>query len=327
MPSSECDARENTMLKLIGWRLVQLPFILLAVYSITFALAWVIPGNPLEKDGRRPPLEVMEAMSESYNLNDPVGFYTGYLWKASGGAWLAGDRDGPVFNFGPSLRHENWTVNEIIASQLPVSMVLGFTAMVIAMILGITAGVLGAVRPRSWLDSLTIAVSLVGISFPAFVVGVVLLIVFSVWLGWFPVGGWGTWKHVALPAIALSLPFAAYIAQFTRSGMSEQLASDHIRTARAKGLSERVVVMKHALKNAFLPVLSYLGPATAAAMTGSFVVEKVFAVPGIGTHFVDAVLGKDITVLMGIVLVYATMLTLFNLLVDVAYRFVDPRVH
>jgi len=272
-----------------------LPFILLAVYSITFALAWVIPGNPLEKDGRRPPPEVMEAMSESYNLNDPVGFYTGYLWKASGGAWLAGDRDGPVFNFGPSLRHENWTVNEILASQLPVSMVLGFTAMVIAMILGITAGVLGAVRPRSWLDSLTIAVSLVGISFPAFVVGVVLLVVFSVWLGWFPVGGWGTWKHVALPALALSLPFAAYIAQFTRSGMSEQLASDHIRTARAKGLSERVVVMKHALKNAFLPVLSYLGPATAAAMTGSFVVEKVFAVPGIGTHFVDAVLGKDIT--------------------------------
>ena len=105
------------MLKLIGWRLVQLPFILLAVYSITFALAWVIPGNPLEKDGRRPSPEVMEAMSESYNLNDPVGFYTGYLWKASGGAWLAGDRDGPVFNFGPSLRHENWTVNEIIASQ------------------------------------------------------------------------------------------------------------------------------------------------------------------------------------------------------------------
>ena len=327
MPSSECDSRDATMIKLVGWRLVQLPIILLAVYTTTFALAWLIPGNPLEKDGRRPPLEVMEAMAENYNLNDPMGFYTDYLWKASGAAWLGGDRDGPVFNFGPSLRHENWTVNEILASQLPVSIVLGFTAMIIAIIFGITAGVLGAVWPRSWIDLCTIAISLVGISIPAFVVGVALLIVFSVWLGWFPVGGWGTWKHIVLPAVALSLPFAAYIAQFTRSGMIEQLASDHIRTARAKGLPERVVVMKHALKNAFLPVLSYLGPATAAAMTGSFVVEKVFAVPGIGTHFVDAVLGKDITVLMGIVLVYATMLILFNLLVDVTYQFVDPRVN
>jgi oligopeptide transport system permease protein len=315
------------MIKLIVWRLIQLPIILLAVYTTTFTLAWLIPGNPLEKDGRRPPPEVMDAMAENYNLNDPVGFYTGYLWKASGCAWIAGERDGPFFNFGPSLRHENWTVNEIIASQLPVSMVLGLSAIVIAIFLGITAGVLGAVRPTSWVDTCTVAISLVGISVPAFVVGVVLLVIFSVWLKWFPVGGWGTWHHVVLPAFALSLPFAAYIAQFTRSGMVDQLKSDHIRTARAKGLPERVVVMKHALKNAFLPVLSYLGPATAAAMTGSFVVEKVFAVPGIGTHFVDAVLGKDITVLMGIVLVYATMLTLFNLLVDVTYKFVDPRVH
>ncbi len=320
-----CDVRYATVKKLVVWRLIQLPIILLVVYTTTFALAWLIPGNPLEKDGRRPPPEVMEAMAENYNLNDPVGFYAGYLWKASGGAWLAGEHDGPIFNFGPSLRHENWTVNEILASQLPVSVILGLSAIIIAIVLGITAGVLGALWPRSWIDLLTIAISLVGISIPAFVVGVVLLIVFSVWLGCFPVGGWGTWKHVVLPAVALSLPFAAYIAQFTRSGMVEQLASDHIRTARSKGLPERVVVMKHALKNAFLPVLSYLGPATAAAMTGSFVVEKVFAVPGIGTHFVDAVLGKDITVLMGIVLVYATMLILFNLLVDVAYRFVDPR--
>ena len=320
-----CDVRYATVKKLVVWRLIQLPIILLVVYTTTFALAWLIPGNPLEKDGRRPPPEVMEAMAENYNLNDPVGFYAGYLWKASGGAWLAGEHDGPIFNFGPSLRHENWTVNEILASQLPVSVILGLSAIIIAIVLGITAGVLGALWPRSWIDLLTIAISLVGISIPAFVVGVVLLIVFSVWLGCFPVGGWGTWKHVVLPAVALSLPFAAYIAQFTRSGMVEQLASDHIRTARSKGLPERVVVMKHALKNAFLPVLSYLGPATAAAMTGSFVVEKVFGVPGIGTHFVDAVLGKDITVLMGIVLVYATMLILFNLLVDVAYRFVDPR--
>jgi oligopeptide transport system permease protein len=175
------------------------------------------------------------------------------------------------------------------------------------------------------LDAASFLVAIVGISLPSFVIGVVLLVVFAVWFQWFPISGWGTWRHLVLPSIALSLPFAAYIAQLTRSGMIEQLRSDHIRTARAKGLPERTVVLKHAMKNAFLPVLNYLGPATAAAMTGSFVVEKVFAIPGIGTHFVDAVLGKDITVLMGIVLVYSTMLVLFNLTVDVMYRFLDPR--
>jgi oligopeptide transport system permease protein len=210
-------------------------------------------------------------------------------------------------------------------AQLPVSMTVGLCAILLALCIGLTAGVLGATRPGSLLDAASFLVAIVGISLPSFVIGVVLLVVFAVWFQWFPISGWGTWRHLVLPSIALSLPFAAYIAQLTRSGMIEQLRSDHIRTARAKGLPERTVVLKHAMKNAFLPVLNYLGPATAAAMTGSFVVEKVFAIPGIGTHFVDAVLGKDITVLMGIVLVYSTMLVLFNLTVDVMYRFLDPR--
>jgi oligopeptide transport system permease protein len=310
---------------MVFWRLVQLPFILLAVYTATFLLAWQIPGNPLEKEGRRPPQEVMEAMQAQYNLDDPVAFYGDYLWKASGLAWVSGERDGPVFNLGPSLRHENWTVNDILMAQLPVSMTVGLCAILLALCIGLTAGVLGATRPGSLLDAASFLVAIVGISLPSFVIGVVLLVVFAVWFQWFPISGWGTWRHLVLPSIALSLPFAAYIAQLTRSGMIEQLRSDHIRTARAKGLPERTVVLKHAMKNAFLPVLNYLGPATAAAMTGSFVVEKVFAIPGIGTHFVDAVLGKDITVLMGIVLVYSTMLVLFNLTVDVMYRFLDPR--
>jgi len=310
---------------MVFWRLVQLPFILLAVYTATFLLAWQIPGNPLEKEGRRPPQEVMEAMQAQYNLDDPVAFYGDYLWKASGFAWVSGERDGPVFNLGPSLRHENWTVNDILMAQLPVSMTVGLCAILLALCIGLTAGVLGATRPGSLLDAASFLVAIVGISLPSFVIGVVLLVVFAVWFQWFPISGWGTWRHLVLPSIALSLPFAAYIAQLTRSGMIEQLRSDHIRTARAKGLPERTVVLKHAMKNAFLPVLNYLGPATAAAMTGSFVVEKVFAIPGIGTHFVDAVLGKDITVLMGIVLVYSTMLVLFNLTVDVMYRFLDPR--
>ena len=310
---------------MVFWRFVQLPFILFSVYTITFLLAWQIPGNPLEKEGRRPPPEVVKAMESQYNLDKPIVFYGEYAWDASGLAWVFGDHSGPVFNLGPSLRHENWTVNDILVSQLPVSMTLGLLAIVLALCIGTTAGVCSALRPGTWLDAIAIGISVVGISLPAFVVGVVLLIVFAVWLQWFPISGWGTWRHLVLPSLALSLPFSAYIAQLTRAGMLEQMKRDHIRTARAKGLPEYRVVLKHALKNAFLPVLSYLGPATAAAMTGSFVVEKVFAVPGIGTHFIDAVLGKDITVLMGIVLVYSCMLVLFNLLVDVTYQFFDPR--
>ncbi|MEE3002638.1 MAG: ABC transporter permease [Planctomycetota bacterium] len=312
---------------MIVTRLMQLPLILLAIYTITFMLVWIIPGNPLEKpEGRRPPAEIVDAMQARYNLDDPVVFYGDYLSGVTGLDWVLGDRDGPIIDFGPSLRHENWTVNEILAAQLPVSILLGLSAVALACLIGIGAGVLGAVRPGSLLDLGSLLLALVGISLPAFVIGTVLLVVFAVHLGWFPVGGWGEPGHVVLPALALSLPFAAYIARLTRSGMLEELQSDHVRTARAKGMPEYTVVLKHALKNALLPVLSYLGPATAAAMTGSFVVEKVFAVPGVGTHFVDAVLGKDITLILAVVLVYSAMLVLLNLCVDVLYRWIDPRI-
>ena len=313
--------------RMIVTRLMQLPLILLAIYTITFMLVWIIPGNPLEKpEGRRPPAEIVDAMQARYNLDDPVVFYGDYLSGVTGLDWVLGDRDGPIIDFGPSLRHENWTVNEILAAQLPVSILLGLSAVALACLIGIGAGVLGAVRPGSLLDLGSLLLALVGISLPAFVIGTVLLVVFAVHLGWFPVGGWGEPGHVVLPALALSLPFAAYIARLTRSGMLEELQSDHVRTARAKGMPEYTVVLKHALKNALLPVLSYLGPATAAAMTGSFVVEKVFAVPGVGTHFVDAVLGKDITLILAVVLVYSAMLVLLNLCVDVLYRWIDPRI-
>jgi len=319
--------KRGGLTRMIVTRLLQMPLILLAIYTITFMLVWIIPGNPLEKpEGRRPPAEIVEAMQARYNLDDPVVFYGDYLSGVSGLDWVLGDRDGPVIDFGPSLRHENWTVNEILAAQLPVSILLGLSAVALACFIGIGAGVLGAVRPGSLLDLGSLLLALVGISLPAFVIGTVLLVVFAVHLGWFPVGGWGEPGHVVLPALALSLPFAAYIARLTRSGMLEELQSDHVRTARAKGMPEHTVVLKHALKNALLPVLSYLGPATAAAMTGSFVVEKVFAVPGVGTHFVDAVLGKDITLILAVVLIYSTLLVLLNLCVDVLYRWIDPRI-
>lgn len=304
------------MIGVIVRRLVQAPFILLAIYTITFLLAWALPGSAVVNDeGRAPPPEVLAAIEARYGLDDPVRFYFSYL-------------EGVVteLDFGPSLRQPDWTVNQIIASSLPVSVALGLAAILIATVMGLAAGVIGALRPNSFADFATLALALIGISLPSFVIGTMVLIAFPVWLGVGRVGGWGTVGDLLLPAFTLSLPFAAYIARLTRMGMIETLSSDFIRTARAKGLSERAVVLRHALKNAFLPVLSFLGPAAAQAMTGSFVVEKVFNVPGVGQHFVNAVLNKDLFLIMGVVLIYASMLIALNLAVDVMYRWVDPRI-
>lgn len=322
------------MMRLILRRLIQLPLIVLAVYTVTFVLAWALPGEAvLNDEGRQPPAEVLAALRSRYHLDDPARFYVEYLYRASGVMWTVESVKGPrgappdhVFDLGPSFRYEDWSVNELVASSLPVSIVLGLAAIIIALILGLGAGIIGALRPNSVWDFATLGVALVGISLPGFVIGTVLLLVFPVWLGLGSVGSWGRPDDILLPAVTLSLPFAAYIARLTRMGMIEVLNSDYIRTARAKGLAPPAVVLKHALKNAFLPVLSYLGPACAMAMTGSFVVERVFNVPGIGQHFVGAVKNKDLFVIMGITLIYSTMLTLFNLATDVLYRWVDPRI-
>jgi len=307
-------------------RLLQLPLLLWLIYTITFCLAWLVPGNPLEKpEGRRPPAEVAEAMQAQYDLHSGWSFYWNYLGNISGVNWLRGKTD-RVIDLGPSLAHENWSVNDILASGLPVSMTLGFAAIALACMIGVGIGVLGGVRPGSWWDAGSFGLAVIGVSVPAFVVGAALLLVFAVWAPLFPVGGWGRPVNLVLPAVTLCLPFAAYIARLTRTSMIEQMHSNYVRTARAKGLPERSVIFRHALRNAYLPVISYLGPATAAAMTGSFVVERVFTVPGIGTHFVDAVLSKDLTLIMGVVLAYSTLLILFNLAVDVLYAWVDPRI-
>ena len=314
------------MLPLLLRRLALVPPLLLAIYTITFALAWLAPGNPLEApEGRRPPAEVQQAMARRYRLDDPAAFYVEYLGRASGVSWALGRAPRP-FDLGPSLRQPDWTVNEILADALPVSVTLGASAMLIALAIGLVAGTLGGLHPRGWIDNVTQILSLIGISVPSFVIGATLLILFAARLRWFPVGGWGTLSTLALPAFALSLPFAATIARMTRVGMIEQMASDHARTARAKGLSRLQVARRHALRNAFLPVLSWMGPATAVAFTGSFVVEKVFAVPGLGRHFVDAVLGKDLTLVMGIALTYGALVILLNLAVDLLYAWVDPRI-
>ncbi|MFN8731475.1 MAG: ABC transporter permease, partial [Planctomyces sp.] len=230
-----------------------------------------------------------------------------------------------VFDLGPSLQYEDQRVNDILVGALPVSITLGSAAMLVALAIGLVAGVIGAIKPNSLADLATLAIAMIGISLPNFVIGTALLLVFGAWMGIFPVARWGPWGAV-LPTITLSLPFAAYIARLTRMGMIDVLSADFIRTARAKGVSESRVVLRHALKNAFLPVLSYLGPAAALAMTGSFVVERVFSVPGMGQFFVEAVRNKDLFLISGVVLVFSTLLIVFNLAVDVLYRWVDPRI-
>lgn len=334
------------MLPMILRRLALAPVILLVIYTITLLLVWQVPGDPLQQsEGRRPPPEVVEAMRRQYNLDSFWGFYFSYLGQATGWTYvadtwsgrakaeadaaIAAGRSPPdrrVFDLGPSFKYEDWRVNEILQAKLPVSVMVGTAATLIALVIGVTAGVVGAARPNSWLDLLCLAIALAGVSLPAFVIGTVLLLVFPVGLGLGRVGHWGSPGDILLPAITLAMPLAAYIARLTRMGMLEALDSDYIRTARAKGLSERRILFVHALKNAFLPVLSYLGPAAAMAMTGSFVVEKVFNVPGLGQHFVDAVLNADRFLIIGVVMVFSTMLILFNLAVDVLYRWVDPRI-
>lgn len=302
------------MTTLILSRLIQLPVILAVVLLTTFTLVCVLPGNPLEQgEGRRPPAAVQDAMLKRYNLDSPPRFLMSYVKGLTRG------------DLGMSFK-SNRDVTDILRQRLPVSMSLGVAALAVALLLGTTAGVLGALRPGSALDATSLGLTLLGISLPNFVTGTVLLVVFAGLFSWFPVSGWASPSAMVLPAITLGLAPAAYIARLIRLGLADIMSSDYIRTARAKGLSQPKALFKHALKVAYLPVLSFLGPAAAAVMTGSFVVEKVFTIPGIGKSFVDAVLEKDQFLLLGIVLVYATLLIVFNLIVDVAYAWLDPRI-
>lgn len=323
------------MLRLLFSRLLQLPLILAVIFVVTFTLAWVVPGSPIGTADRSPPPEIEAAMKRQYNLDNPWRFAGQYLR----GVFTRGD-------FGPSLRYLDLRVADIIRDGLPVSAAVGLAALIFALALGLFAGILGAIRPGSPLDMTSLALALVGVSLPTFVTGSLLLTLFVGVLRWFPFGGWDwpggggvawfspTWfgqarvmlAHIALPAVTLGLAPAAYIASLIRLGLLDALSADFVRTARAKGVPPHKVVLKHALKVAFLPVLSFLGPAAAITLTGSFVVEKVFNIPGMGDHFVNAVLNKDQFLILGVVLVYSTILIVFNLMVDIAYAWLDPRI-
>ena len=301
------------MHKVVLWRVLQFPLILAVIYLITFMLAWVAPGDPFQNDRALDPI-VSRTLKRQFHAETAMSFLRHHAWNIVS----RGD-------FGPSMKYPEWSVNGVIRDALPVSMTLGLFAMCIAVPVGVAVGTLAAVRRGGLLDWASLTIALVGISVPSFVVASVLLM-FAAWTKVLPVGGWGTFGHLLLPGLALSLFPMAYIVRLTRVSMLDTLGADFVRTARAKGLTRGIVIWKHCLRNAFLPVLSYLGPATAGTMVGSFVVEKVFNIPGLGQHFVNSVLNRDRTLILGVVMVESTLILIFNLMVDIAYAWVDPRI-
>lgn len=295
-------------------RMVWLVVVLFVIATVSFFLMRFAPGGPFDKE-RSLPEAIERNLRAKYHLDKPL--WAQYLIYMGG--IVRGD-------LGPSFKYRNRTVNEIIAQSFPTSAMLGLYALSLALIVGVSAGTLAALKKHSALDFTTMSAAMLGISLPNFFIGLLLLLAFCFKLPLLPAGGWGSPSNMVLPILTLAAPFTAYISRLMRAGMLEVLSQPYIRTARAKGLTEFQVVTRHALKNAIAPVVSYMGPAAAAVLTGSVVVEKIFAIPGLGSHFVNAALNRDYTLVMGTVLLYSLLLVLFNLAVDIIYFFLDPRL-
>jgi oligopeptide transport system permease protein len=304
------------MLRFIIRRVVIIIPMLFIIVSLTWGLIRLAPGNFYTGEKKLTPA-VEQNLREKYGLNKP--------WYVQYGRVL---RNIARFDFGTSLKYEGQSVNQILWRALPVSAALGLTAYLLALLIGITTGTLAAVRQNSWIDYASMALAMLGISIPNFVLGPLLVLLFGLTLFWLPPALWNGFpsKSVVLPAITLSAIYIAYIARLTRSGMLEVMRSDYIRTARAKGLSERAVVFRHALRGGLLPVVSFSGPALAFLITGTVVVEKVFSLPGLGNYFINACFNRDEPLIIGIVAFIAVAVLVFNLLVDISYGFIDPRI-
>lgn len=302
------------MLRYLLGRLLGFPPVLLAIVTGAFFIMRIAPGGPFDMD-RALPEQVRANIEARYHLNEPLPRqYLRYL-----GDVVRGD-------LGPSFRYPDRTVNELIALGFPVSLTLGLCALGVAVVIGGAAGIVAAIRHNRFLDYLTMSVALGGVSIPNFVLGPLLILTFALRLGWLPVAGWGTWRHLVMPSITLGALYTAYVARLSRAGMLEVIRQDFVRTARARGLREAVVVLRHALPSAVLPVVSYLGPAAAGALTGSVVVETIFGIPGTGRYFVTSALNRDYTMVLGTVVFYSGFLVAFNLIVDCLYAYLDPRV-
>jgi len=348
------------MLRFIVRRLIGAVPTLLIIIAMAFFMMRLAPGGPFDQERRLPP-EIEKNILAAYDLDKPVlqqffdmnsfvcganlsgppseaelsaqglryegGIYldqNGRQVRCLGGyvgKLLAGD-------FGPSYKYKDFTVAELIADGAPVSAVLGISAILIATFAGMMLGTFAALRQNSVSDYSVMTLAMIGITIPSFVMAPILTLILGVYLGWLPVGGWndGELRNMILPVVGLALPQIAVISRLTRGGMIEVLRSNYVRTARAKGLPERLVIGRHAMRAALLPLVSYLGPATAGIVTGSLVIEQIFGLPGIGKYFINGALQRDYTLVMGVVILYASLVILLNLVADVLYGLLDPKV-
>lgn len=282
--------------------------------TATFFLIQAAPGGPFSGEKKLPP-EIEANLNAHYGLDQPL--YKQYFdYLVSVAQW----------DFGPSFKYKGQTVNDLINSGFPISFTLGMEAILLALALGVLLGVIGALNHNKWPDYTVAIIAVLGISIPSFIMAAALQYIFAMKLGLFPVAQWESWAHTFLPTLALAATPMAFIARLTRSSMIEVLGSDYIRTAKAKGLSRARVTITHGIRNAMLPVITYMGPMTAGVLTGSFVIEDIFGIPGLGAHFVNSITNRDYTVIMGVTVFFGVILLLCVLLVDILYGFIDPRI-
>ncbi|WP_311081653.1 ABC transporter permease [Paenibacillus polymyxa] len=285
------------------------------IVTLTFIIMHIIPGDPFSNDSKTIPEAVLQNMRARYNLDKPLAVqYVLYLKNLL------------VLDMGPSIQSKTTDVNMLIARGFPPSALLGIQSMVVAIIAGISLGTLAALHHNRPLDYISMFIAIVGISVPSFILAPLLIKYVAVQWHLLPVASWGTWQHTVLPSLALAVSPLAVIARFMRTSMLEVMHEEYIRTAKAKGLSSWAVVIRHGLRNALIPVLSFIGPLFASVITGTFVVEKIFAIPGIGKYFVDSIFNRDYPVIMGTTIFYSAILVVTLFLIDISYRLVDPRI-
>lgn len=302
------------LLHFVSKRLMQCVLVLAVVVTATFHLVRLAPGGPFDAEKALSPV-VLQSLNEHYHLDQPL--YKQFAYYVKG--LLRGD-------FGPSFKHPGRTINEMMEEGLPITFELGFYAILVALGLGLTAGLCAAIKPNTLLDYIPMSFSLLGICMPAFLLGPLCVLLFAITLGWLPVSGWDSPYHKILPALTLGFAYAAYIARLCRGGMLEILSQDFIRTARAKGVPEGLVILRHALKGGILPVVSFLGPALAGLLSGSFVVESIFQIPGMGRFYVQSAFNRDYTLVMGTTILFSVLVVIFNLLVDIVSFWLNPKL-
>jgi oligopeptide transport system permease protein len=306
---------DSGMLKHTLRRLLGLVPTMVLTITVAFFMMRMAPGGPFDTEKLVPP-EIEANLNAKYHLDEPLyQQYFRYMGQIV------------VLDFGPSFQYKDFTVNELIAQSYPVSLTIGFLAMLLAFVTGTMLGIAAALRQNTRVDYSLMGIGMLGISVPNFVIAPVLILIFAVYAGWLPAGGWD-WglASMVLPVVTLALPITAYIARLTRGSMIEVLHSNFIRTARAKGLPESVVIRRHALKPAMLPVISFMGPAIAGLISGSVVIERIFSIPGLGSYFVTGALNRDYTLVMGVVIFYGLLILVLNFIVDLIYAWLNPKI-